>query len=180
MSRIGKLPIEIPAGVTVDINNSVVTVKGALGTLTREIDPKITVRVEGNTLHVENNNKDEKLYGAKHGLYRQLINNMVIGVSKGYEKSLTINGVGFKVSQNGANLTLNLGFSHPVEIKAVEGIQLSCDGKTIITVKGCNKELVGQVAAKIRSIKPVEPYHAYGIYYTDERVIRKEVKSGKK
>ena len=105
---------------------------------------------------------------------------MVVGVSKGYEKSLTINGVGYKVSQSGSDLTLNIGFSHPVTVKAVEGIQLTCDGKSVIKVKGIDKELVGQVAAKIRSIKPVEPYHAYGIYYSDERVVRKEVKSGKK
>ena len=180
MSRIGNLPIEIPAGVTVEINNSVVTVKGSLGTLTREIDPKINVRLDGNTIHVENNNSNAKLYSAKHGLYRQLIHNMVVGVSKGYEKSLTINGVGYKVSQSGSDLTLNIGFSHPVIVKAVEGIQLTCDGKSVIKVKGIDKELVGQVAAKIRSIKPVEPYHAYGIYYSDERVVRKEVKSGKK
>ena len=180
MSRIGKLPIEIPAGVTVELNGNIVTVKGSLGTLSREIDPKITVKVEGNQVLVENNNAEQKLYNAKHGLYRQLINNMVVGVSKGYEKSLTINGVGYKVSQTGANLTLNIGFSHPVVVNAVEGITLSCDGKTVITVKGIDKELVGQVAAKIRSIKPVEPYHAYGIYYSDERIVRKEVKSGKK
>jgi len=178
MSRIGKNPITIPQGVSVSMNGQLVTVTGPLGTLSREINPKIEVKVDGNAVNVLNNNKEPQ-YKAYHGLYRQLIANMVEGVSKGFEKSLNVNGVGFKVSQQGQDLVMNIGFSHPVVVKAVPGIQLSCD-KTVITVKGADKELVGQFAAKIRDIKPVEPYHAYGISYTTETIVRKEVKSGKK
>lgn len=178
MSRIGRNPITLPANVTVSVNNNLVTVTGPKGTLTREINPKIEVKVEGSVVTVINNNAEQQ-YRAYHGLYRQLIANMVEGVDKGYQKSLNVNGVGYKVTQQGKDLVLNIGFSHPVVVNAVEGIELSCD-KTTITVKGIDKELVGQFAAKIRNIKPVEPYHAYGISYTDEVVVRKEVKSGKK
>lgn len=178
MSRIGRNPITLPANVTVSVNNNLVTVTGPKGTLTREINPKIEVKVEGSIVTVINNNAEQQ-YRAYHGLYRQLIANMVEGVDKGYQKSLNVNGVGYKVTQQGKDLVLNIGFSHPVVVNAVEGIELSCD-KTTITVKGIDKELVGQFAAKIRNIKPVEPYHAYGISYTDEVVVRKEVKSGKK
>ena len=178
MSRIGRNPIEIPAGVTVTVNGALVSVTGPKGSLQREINPKIEVVVEGNLVKVNNNNKETQ-YRAYHGLYRQLIANMVEGVSKGYEKTLNVNGVGFKIAQQGQDLVLNIGFSHPVVVKAVEGITLSCD-KTSIKVAGIYKELVGQFAAKIRDIKPVEPYHAYGISYSDEVIVRKEVKSGKK
>ena len=178
MSRIGKRPIELPSGVTVTMNGNVVTVNGPKGTLTREINPKIEVKIDGNQVNVINNNKEAE-YGAFHGLYRQLIANMVEGVSKGFEKSLNVNGVGFKIAQQGQDLLLNIGLSHPVLVKAIPGIQLSCD-KNVVIVKGIDKELVGQFAAKVRNIKPVEPYHAYGISYTDEVVVRKEVKSGKK
>ena len=178
MSRIGRNPIEIPAGVNVTVNGALVSITGPKGSLSREINPKIEVVVEGNTIKVINNNTDAQ-YKAYHGLYRQLIANMVEGVSKGYEKVLNVNGVGFKIAQQGQDLQLNIGFSHPVIVKAVPGITLSCD-KTTIKVAGIDKELVGQFAAKIRDIKPVEPYHAYGISYTDETIVRKEVKSGKK
>ena len=178
MSRIGRNPITLPANVTISLNNNLVTVTGPKGTLTREINPKIEVKVEGSVVTVINNNTEAQ-YKAYHGLYRQLIANMVEGVDKGFQKSLNVNGVGYKVTQQGKDLLLNIGFSHPVVVNAVEGIELSCD-KTTITVKGIDKELVGQFAAKIRDIKPVEPYHAYGISYTDEVVVRKEVKSGKK
>lgn len=178
MSRIGKEPITLPANVSVNIGSSDITVTGPLGTLNKYIDSKITVRQEGSVLHVENNSGND--YKAKHGLYRQIINNMVTGVSKGFTKGLTFNGVGFKATQNGNDLTLNLGFSHPVTVKAVDGIKLACGEKNTITVSGIDKELVGQIAAKIRALKPVEPYHGYGIYYTNEVVRRKEVKSGKK
>ncbi len=178
MSRIGKKIITIPAGVTVAIEGDKCTVTGPLGTITKRVEPKLTYKLDGQTLTVENNNTDPK-FNAYHGLYRQIINNMVEGVSKGFEKRLTINGVGYKITQKGQDLVLNIGFSHPVEVKTVEGIVLSCDKNEII-VKGVDKELVGQVALKIRDIKPVEPYHAYGIYYSDEQVVRKEVKSGKK
>ena len=178
MSRIGRNPIEIPAGVTVKVDGALVSVTGPKGSLQREINPKIEVVVDGNLVRVNNNNKETE-YRAYHGLYRQLIANMVEGVSKGYEKVLNVNGVGFKIAQQGQDLLLNIGFSHPVVVKAVPGITLSCD-KTTIKVAGIDKELVGQFAAKIRDIKPVEPYHAYGISYSDEVIVRKEVKSGKK
>ena len=178
MSRIGRNPIEIPAGVTVNVNGALVSDTGPKGSLQREINPKIEVVVEGNLVKVNNNNKETE-YRAYHGLYRQLIANMVEGVSKGYEKTLNVNGVGFKIAQQGQDLVLNIGFSHPVVVKAVPGITLSCD-KTSIKVAGIDKELVGQFAAKVRDIKPVEPYHAYGISYSDEVIVRKEVKSGKK
>ena len=178
MSRVGRNPIEIPAGVNVAVNGALVTVTGPKGTLSREINPKIEVVVDGSKINVLNNNTEAQ-YKAYHGLYRQLIANMVEGVSKGYEKVLNVNGVGFKIAQQGQDLVLNIGFSHPVEVKAVPGITLSCD-KTSIKVAGIDKELVGQFAAKIRAIKPVEPYHAYGISYADEVIVRKEVKSGKK
>lgn len=178
MSRIGRTPIVIPAGVSVEFETGKVKVTGPMGTLTKEINSNINVRIDGNTLHVEklDNSDDFKKF---HGLYRQIINNMVEGVSKGFEKKLVINGVGYKVTPQGNDLVLNIGFSHPVVVKAVDGITLQCE-KTTIIVKGIDKELVGQFAAKIRSLKPVEPYHAYGIYYDGEKIIRKEVNSGKK
>ena len=178
MSRVGRNPIEIPAGVNVKVEGALVSVTGPKGTLSREINPKIEVVVEGNVINVLNNNTEAQ-YKAYHGLYRQLIANMVEGVSKGYEKVLNVNGVGFKIAQQGQDLLLNIGFSHPVVVKAVPGITLSCE-KTSIKVAGIDKELVGQFAAKVRDIKPVEPYHAYGISYADEVIVRKEVKSGKK
>ena len=178
MSRIGKLVIPVPSGVTVKRENNVVTVTGPLGTLSRDINPKIETKINADSVEVINNNTESQ-YNAFHGLYRQLINNMVIGVSQGYKKSLTINGVGYRVTQKGNDLELNIGFSHPVILKAEEGIKLSCEKNDVI-VSGIDKEKVGQYAAKVRSIKPVEPYHAYGIYYSDEVIVRKEVKSGKK
>ncbi len=178
MSRIGKKSITLPQGVSFTSDGNLVTVTGPKGSLTREINPKIEIKFDNNEITLINNNQEPQ-YNAYHGLYRQLIANMVEGVSKGYEKSLNVNGVGFKVAQQGKDLLLNIGFSHPVVVKAIPGIELSCD-KTTITVKGIDKELVGQFAAKVRNIKPVEPYHAYGISYTDEVIVRKEVKSGKK
>ena len=178
MSRIGRNPIELPAGVNVSVNGALVSVTGPKGSLSGEINPKIEVVVEGNTVKLLNNNTEAQ-YKAYHGLYRQLIANMVEGVSKGYEKTLNVNGVGFKIAQQGQDLVLNIGFSHPVVVNAVPGITLSCE-KTSIKVAGIDKELVGQFAAKVRDIKPVEPYHAYGISYADEVIVRKEVKSGKK
>lgn len=178
MSRIGKNPITLPSGVNVTLNNNVVTVNGPLGTLSREIHPKVGVTVEGNQVIVSNTTNDYEVRKF-HGLYRQLINNMIVGVSKGYEKRLNVNGVGYKITQNGKDLVLNIGLSHPVEVKAIDGITLSCEKNEVI-VKGIDKELVGQFASKVRDIKPVEPYHAYGISYSDEVVFRKERKTGKK
>ena len=179
MSRIGKHSISIPQGVNVTVSeNNVVTVSGPKGTLSQEVKPCIKVVVENNEISVlnENNSKEASKF---HGLYRQLINNMVIGVTKGFEKRLTINGVGYRITQQGPNLVLNIGLSHPVELKPVDGITLSCEKNEVI-VSGISKEKVGQYACKVRDIKRVEPYHAYGIYYSDEVVRRKERKTGKK
>lgn len=178
MSRIGKKIIAIPAGVTVNVDGNKVTVTGPKGTLSREVYNKLAVAVENNTVVVTKHGETRN-DNAQWGLHRQLIANMVEGVSKGYEKRLNINGVGYKLAKNGANVTMNCGFSHPVEIVAEPGIELDCD-KTMLIVKGINKEQVGQFAAKVRAIKPVEPYHAYGISYADEKIRRKEIKSGKK
>lgn len=178
MSRIGRQLIEIPSGVTVTYNNGLVTVNGPLGTLNRQINTKLGFEVKDNHIHLTNPNNVYELR-AQHGLYRQLVKNMVEGVSKGFEKKLNVNGVGFKITQKGEDLVLNIGLSHPVEVKAEKGIKLSFD-KNEITVKGIDKEQVGKFAAYIRDIKPVEPYHAYGISYVDEVIIRKEAKSAKK
>lgn len=178
MSRIGRNPIHVPNGVTVTVNGNLVTVKGKLGELSQELDKKIGVEVADGIVKVININDVEDNRNL-HGLYRQLIHNMVEGVDKGYEKRLNVNGVGFKIAKNGNDLVLNLGFSHPVNVKAIDGITLDFD-KNVIIIKGINKELVGQFAAKVRSIKPVEPYHAYGISYVDEVIVRKESKSAKK
>ena len=179
MSRIGRHSIVIPQGVNVTVDaNNVVTVSGPKGTLSREIHKEIKVVVENNEVSVINENNVKEL-SKFQGLYRQLINNMIIGVSKGFEKRLTINGVGYKITQKGSDLVLNIGLSHPVELKAIDGITLSCDKNEVI-VTGIDKEKVGQYACKVRDIKRVEPYHAYGIYYSDEVVRRKERKTGKK
>ena len=179
MSRIGKHSIVIPQGVNVTVDaNNVVTVTGPKGTLSRDVHKDIKVVVNNNEVSVLNENNVKEL-SKFQGLYRQLINNMVIGVSKGFERRLTINGVGYKITQKGSDLVLNIGLSHPVELKAIDGISLSSEKNEVI-VSGIDKEKVGQYACKVRDIKRVEPYHAYGIYYSDEVVRRKERKTGKK
>ena len=179
MSRIGRLPIDIPAGVTVTLNGANVTVTGKLGTLTQDVDKTISVKVEGNQVVLTRANETGEVK-AKHGLYRQLIANMVKGVSEGFSKTLNINGVGYKATLQGTKVVLNIGFSHPIDVVPTEGIKLAVNGNDV-TVSGIDKAKVGQFAAKIRDLKPVEPYHAYGIKYADEVVIRKEGKtSGKK
>jgi len=179
MSRIGRLPIDIPAGVTVTLNGQTVTVAGKLGTLTQDVDKTISVKVEGNQVVLTRSSETGDVK-AKHGLYRQLIANMVKGVSEGFSKTLNINGVGYKATLQGTKVVLNIGFSHPIDVVPTEGIKLAVNGNDI-TVSGIDKAKVGQFAAKIRDLKPVEPYHAYGIKYADEVVIRKEGKtSGKK
>ena len=181
MSRIGRSPIVVPAGVTVTVGaNNLVTVTGPKGTLNKEISNKIEVKVEEGVVNVLNNNPEkDKQAKALHGLSRQLINNMVQGVFKGFEKRLVIKGVGYRINLAGdKEATLNIGFSHPVIVKAVDGISLA-DEKNVLIVKGIDKELVGQFASYVRGLKPVEPYHGYGIRYEDERVIKKEAKSGK-
>ncbi|MBR4992804.1 MAG: 50S ribosomal protein L6 [Lachnospiraceae bacterium] len=179
MSRIGKMPIAIPAGVTVDIaENNKVTVKGPKGTLERVLAPEMEVKVEGADVVVSRPN-DLKRMKSLHGLTRTLINNMVIGVTNGYEKKLEVNGVGYKAAKQGKKLVLNLGFSHPVEMTDPEGIETVVDGNNI-TVKGIDKEKVGQFAAEIRDKRRPEPYKGKGIKYADETIRRKVGKTGKK
>ena len=179
MSRIGKLPITIPAGVTVSVDaNNVVTVTSNKGTLTQEVNKVIKVNVENNQVIVEKLAETNQA-NAMHGLYRTLINNMVVGVTEGFKKSLTVNGVGFKVAKQGNKLVMNLGLSHPVEVVEEDGVKLSTNNNEII-VEGISKERVGAMASKIRAIRPVEPYHGYGIRYTDEKVSLKEGKSSGK
>lgn len=173
MSRIGRAPIQIPQGVQVTINDHLLTVAGPLGTLSQVIDKSIDVKVEdGHVLCTRHS--DDKDHRALHGLYRALIHNMVVGVTKGFEKSLIVNGVGYKVTLNGNNkMTLNIGFSHPIDVVAPDGITFAQPQPLEIVVKGIDRQLVGQTAATIRAYKPVEPYHGYGIHYKDETVIHK-------
>ena len=179
MSRIGRAPIKLPAGVEVKFDNGVVTVKGPLGELKQNYDvANIGIAIENGEVIVSRFNELQETI-SKHGLYRALINAMVIGVTQGYTKTLIVNGVGWKVAMNGKDVTLNVGLSHPVEFKAVEGITLACPSVTEITVKGISKELVGAEAAKIRAIRKPEPYHGYGIRYSDEVIERKEGKTAK-
>lgn len=178
MSRIGKLPISIPAGVTVEINNNIVTVKGPKGTLTQDYK-NVTVEVNENQIHVLRND-ESKDSNEKQGLYRQLINNMVVGVKDGFNKSLTVQGVGYKLNKQGNKLVMNLGLSHPVEVVEEEGITLNVPDNTTIIVNGIDKQKVGAVAAKIKALRPIEPYHGYGIHYTNEPVILKPGKSASK
>ena len=180
MSRIGRAPIEIPAGVTVDIDeNNKVTVKGSKGTLSRQIRPEMKITVEGNVLTVTRPS-DNRLHRSLHGLSRTLINNMVVGVTTGYTKNLEINGVGYRAAKQGKNLTLALGFSHPVVVEPPEGISFEVPSPTAIQVSGIDKELVGAVAAKIRSFRKPEPYKGKGIKYAGEHIRRKEGKAGAK
>ncbi len=179
MSRIGRLPVTIPAGVTVDYKDNVVTVKGPKGTLTRQIqDRYITVKVEGGEVHVERSREDKSVK-SKHGLYRQLIFNMVTGVVTPFSRTLIVNGVGWKAAVSGNKLTMNIGYSHPVDYIAPQGITITCPDQNTIVVSGVDKELVGQTAATIKSKRPVEPYHSYGLRYSDEVVVLKEGKKGK-
>jgi large subunit ribosomal protein L6 len=180
MSRIGKAPITVPAGVDVTVDGRTISVKGPKGTLERQIPGTITVSQDGDTLTVERPN-DENKVKAMHGLTRSLVNNMVIGVTEGFKKNLEIVGVGYRAEAQGPNaLRLNLGFSHPVDVKAPEGITFEVPVQTQIVVNGIDKEVVGQVAADIRSIRKPEPYKGKGVRYAGERVLRKAGKAGKK
>ena len=179
MSRIGRAPITIPAGVTIENTNNLITVKGPLGSLSQQVDSSITVKVDGNILSVERHS-DDKQHRALHGLYRALLNNMVTGVTKGFEKHLIVAGVGYKCQATDTKLTMNIGFSHPVEFTAPAGITFAMAAPLEIVVKGIDRQLVGQMAATIKAAKPVEPYHGYGIHYKDEVVIRKEGKTAGK
>lgn len=179
MSRIGKAPITVPAGVDVTIVGRTVTVKGPKGTLARDIPGEITVRKEESTILVERPN-DERENRSLHGLSRTLVNNMIIGVTDGFVKELEIVGVGYRAEAQGQNLRLALGFSHPVMVPAPDGISFEIPQQTRVIVKGIDKELVGQVAANIRSIRKPEPYKGKGVRYLGERIVRKAGKTGKK
>ena len=179
MSRVGKKPIEMPAGVEAKLETGKVTVKGPLGEISQDVNPKLTIKKENNTLTVERPS-DQKLYRELHGLTRNLIANMVMGVSKGFEKTLEITGVGFKAAVHGSNLMLTLGFSHPIVYALPKGIKATVDAKqTQITLKGVDRQLVGQIAANVRSLKKPEPYKGKGIKYSTEVIKRKEGKAGK-
>ena len=177
MSRIGKQPIAIPNGVTITVDSEFVSVKGPKGELKQFMMPGIDVVVEGETVSVTRQT-DEREHRSKHGLMRTLISNMVLGVTKGFEKTLVITGVGYRVNLSGSTLKLSLGFSHEIEYKLPEGIQAKVEQLTI-TISGIDKQLVGQVAAEIRSFKKPEPYKGKGIAYAGERILRKSGKSGK-
>jgi large subunit ribosomal protein L6 len=179
MSRIGKAPITVPAGVDVTVAAGRITVKGPKGELDREIPGNITISQEGDTLTCERPNEENKTK-AMHGLTRSLVNNMVIGVTEGFSKELQIVGVGYRAEAQGKDIRLSLGFSHTVDVKAPEGITFDIPAQTQVIVKGIDKEVVGQVAANIRSIRKPEPYKGKGVRYLGERVVRKAGKAGKK
>ncbi|HEX7368620.1 MAG TPA: 50S ribosomal protein L6 [Candidatus Saccharimonadales bacterium] len=177
MSRVGKLPIAVPSGVTITVDPAEITVAGSKGTLKQFTMPGITVEQEGERVLVTRAN-DEPMLRAKHGLMRSLINNMVIGVSQGFSRKLEINGVGFRVAQAGTDLKFNLGYSHDVMYKLPAGITAAIEQNTV-TISGINKQQVGQVAAEIRALRKPEPYKGKGIRYAGERILRKSGKSGK-
>ena len=180
MSRIGKMPIAIPAGVTVDIaENNKVTVKGPKGTLERVLPAEMEIKKEGDEIIVNRPN-DLKKMKSLHGLTRTLINNMVVGVTEGYEKKLEVNGVGYRAVKKGKLLTLSLGYSHPVEMEDPEGIEVVVEDANTLVVKGIDKEKVGQYAAEIREKRAPEPYKGKGIKYADEVIRRKVGKTGAK
>jgi large subunit ribosomal protein L6 len=180
MSRIGNAPITVPSGVDIDVSGRTISVKGPKGQLARELPGDITVSVDGETLTVARPD-DENTTKALHGLTRSLVNNMVIGVTEGFKKELEIVGVGYRAEAQGPNaLRLNLGFSHTVDVKAPEGITFEVPQQTHVIVSGIDKEVVGQVAANIRSIRKPEPYKGKGVRYAGERVLRKAGKAGKK
>jgi len=178
MSRVGKKPIEIPAGVTVTLNDSTVTVKGPKGELTRSFNPDIAINVEENIVTITRPS-DAKEHRALHGTTRAVIANMVEGVSTGFEKKLELIGVGYRAQKQGSKLVLNVGYSHPVEIEPEKGLEIEVPANTKITVKGTDKERVGALAANIRGVRPPEPYKGKGIRYEGEYVRRKEGKTGK-
>ena len=177
MSRIGKLPIDVPTGVTITVDSDVISVKGPKGELTVPHLSDVTVALEG-TQAIVTRKDDERVAKAQHGLQRALLNNAVEGVTKGFEKKLEVNGVGFRVSGGGQAIEMSLGFSHPVKYEAPQGINLTVE-KMNITVNGIDKQAVGQVAAEIRALKKPEPYKGKGIKYADEQILRKAGKAGK-
>lgn len=178
MSRIGKTPVTIPAGVTVEMKGHTVTVKGPKGELTRELSPNITLNIEGNEITFTRPD-DSKENRSLHGTTRSVVNNMVVGVSEGFKKELQLIGVGYRAQLQGKKLVLNVGLSHTVEFEPQEGVGFEVPSNTSIIVTGYNKERVGELAANIRGVRPPEPYKGKGIRYVDEYVIRKEGKTGK-
>lgn len=177
MSRIGRTPIQLPSNVKIDVSGTQVTVEGPNGKMTERVNPMVEISVEDSICRVKRKN-DSKKAKSYHGLYRQLIHNMVTGVTSGFSKTLLINGVGYRAELQGDRLLLNLGYSNPIEYVVPEGITMETDGPTKLTIKGISKERVGQVASEIRSIRPPEPYKAKGVRYEDERIIRKVGKAG--
>ena len=180
MSRIGRMPITVPAGVTVNVaEGNVVTVKGPKGELTQSLRPEMIIKQEGTTITVERPS-DDKLHRSVHGLTRTLLHNMVIGVTEGFKKELDVNGVGYRVAKEGTNLVMNLGFSHQVIVPEIPGITVEVPGPNKIIIHGCDKQAVGQFAAEVREKRPPEPYKGKGIKYTDEVIRRKVGKTGAK
>ena len=180
MSRIGRAPIAIPAGVEIKVeDNNVVTVKGPKGTLTQQFNPNMAIAMEEGALHVTRPN-DAKENRALHGLTRTLLNNMVIGVTEGYKKELDVNGVGYRVAKEGKKLNMNIGYSHPVIVEEIDGITIDVPSPNKIVISGTDKQKVGQFAAEVRGKRPPEPYKGKGIKYTDEVIRRKEGKTGVK
>ncbi|MBC8533334.1 50S ribosomal protein L6 [Yeguia hominis] len=178
MSRIGRKPINIPAGVDVKLDAGEITVKGPKGSLTQKIHKNMTVKVEGNEILVTRPN-DEKENRALHGLTRSLIHNMVVGVTEGFKKELDVNGVGYRVQKQGKDLVMNLGYSHQVVMSEIDGITIECPNPNKIVILGPDKQKVGQYAAQVREKRPPEPYKGKGIKYVDEVIRRKEGKAGK-
>ncbi len=178
MSRIGKKPVEIPAGVEVKMDGTTLTVKGPKGTLTQSVHPNITVKIDGNVITFERPN-DDKENRALHGLTRSLVANMVTGVTEGFKKDLEVNGVGYRVQKQGKTLVMNLGYSHQVKIDEIDGITIDVPDANHITISGADKQKVGQFAAEVREKRPPEPYKGKGIKYADEHIRRKEGKAAK-
>ena len=178
MSRIGKKPIEIPAGVDVQIDGTLITVKGPKGTLSRNVHPNMIVEKDGNTITVSRPN-DDKMNRSLHGLTRTLINNMVVGTNESYKKELEVNGVGYRCEVKGNVLTLKIGYSHDVVMTAPEGVTIEVPNPNKIIIHGIDKQVVGQFAAEVRGKRPPEPYKGKGIKYVDEYIRRKEGKAGK-
>ncbi len=179
MSKIGKKKINIVEGVEVTQDNNMIIVTGKKGSLSLSVDPRIQVKIEDNEIVIINES-NQKEYKAKHGLYRALIQNMITGVSEGYTKELDLVGVGYRAQQKGKNIEVSLGYSHPISVEAIDGIELKLEGQTKIIVSGISKEKVGQVSATIRKLRPPEPYKGKGVKYSDERIIKKQGKSAKK
>ena len=180
MSRIGRMPITVPAGVEVTIaENNVVTVKGPKGTLTQALRPEMILEQDGSVIHVKRPS-DDKLHCALHGMTRALLHNMVVGVSEGFKKELSVQGVGYRVAKQGKDLVMNLGYSHQVTMSEVEGITIDVPNPNTIIISGPDKQKVGQFAAEVREKRPPEPYKGKGIRYADEYVRRKEGKTGAK